>query len=243
VTEALLLYRGVRGKLVTKYLNFYIYILSLFLGDAFFFVIGFTKLHISSKWNWDVGFVSLFLGAGIVLEIFRHVLAPYPGAEKVARFASYTFLAGVIVFMVAYPFFAPNATAAQALFYRLQRDFLTVQALLLIVIIRVMAYYAIPAGKNLKGMMLGYGQMVAVTMCGLALRAYRGPAFDATFSLLQQASYLVAIMIWLIALWSYLPDTVPPPSIMGDGDYQVLASRTRDMVDVAGSNLVKVERL
>jgi len=243
VSEALLLYRGVRAKLVFRYLNFYVYILSLFLADAFFYFVDAGKYHISVNWNWDAGFVSLFLGAGIVLEIFRHVLAPYPGAEKVARAASYVFLGAVMVFMIVYPIVAPSAAVARALFYRLQRDFLTVQALLLIVIIRVMAYYAIPAGRNLKGMILGYGQMVAVTMCGLAVRAVRGLAFDATFNHIQQTSYLVALVIWLIALWSYLPDAVPPPSISGDGDYDRLASRTRDMVDAAGSHLVKVERL
>lgn len=243
VLEALLLYRGVRAKLVSRYLNFYVYVLSLFLGDGFFYFAPLLHYHVANKWSWYSGFATLFLGVGIVLEIFRHVLAPYPGAEKVARLTSYSFLAGVMVFMIVYPMVAPSDSAAQVLFYRLQRDFLTVQALLLIVIIRVMVYYVIPAGRNLKGMMLGYGQMVAVTMCGLALRAARGLSFNATFSYVQSLSYLAALVIWLIALWSYLPDPVPTPRISGDEDYDGLAARTRDMVDVAGSHLVKVERL
>jgi hypothetical protein len=243
VLEALLLFRGASAKLVSRYLNFYIYILSLFLADGIFFLAPLLKYHIANKWNWDAGFVSLFLGVGIVLEIFRHVLAPYPGAEKVARVVSYVFLGAVMVFMVVYPMLAQSDAAARTLFYRLQRDFLAVQALLLIVIIQVMAYYAIPAGRNLKGMILGYGQMVAVTMCGLAVRAVRGISFDATFDLIQQSAYLVALVIWLIALWSYLPDTGPTPRISGDDDYDRLASRTRDLVDAAGSHLVKVERL
>ena len=90
---------------------------------------------------------------------------------------------------------------------------------------------------------MGYGQMVAVTMCGLALRAVKGFSFNSTFEYIQQGAYLIALVIWLIALWSYLPDPVPPPRITGDEDYDRLASRTRDMVDVAGSHLVKVERL
>jgi hypothetical protein len=241
--EALLLYRGLRARLVTKYLNFYIYILSIFLPDVFFFVAPYLKLHVDPKWDRDFGFVTLFLGFGIVLEIFKHILVAYPGAEKVARIASYAFLVAVMAFLIIYPMFAQSAAEARLLFYRLQRDFLTVQALFLIVIIRVMAYYAIPAGRNLKGMILGYGEVIAVTMCGMALRAYKGYSFDATFNYMQQASYLVGLVIWLIALWSYLPDTVPPPTIMGDGDYDALANRTRAMVNVTGSNLVKVERL
>ena len=243
VIEALLLYRGLYSKLVSRYLNFYVYILSLFLADGFFYIAPLLKYRIADKWSWYSGFVSLFLGVGIVLEIFRHVLAQYPGAEKIARILSYCLMGSVMVFMVAYPILAPNGKSMATLFYRVQRDFLVVQALLLIVIIQVMVYYVIPAGRNLKGMILGYGQMVAVTMCGLALRAVRGFGFDRTFDYIQQTSYLAALVIWLIALWSYLPNPVPPPRIGGDEDYDRLASRTRDMVDVAGSNLVKVERL
>ena len=243
VVEALLLYRGVRAKLVSRYLNFYIYVLSLFLADAFFYFAPLLKYQVGDKWSWYSGFVSLFLGVGIILEIFRHVLAPYPGAEKVARFASYAFLGAVTIFMVVYPMVAPSEAVAKALFYRLQRDFLAVQGLLLIVIIRVMAYYAIPAGRNLKGMIFGYGQMVALTLCALAVRAAQGMSFDAAFNRIQTTAYLAALVIWLIALWSYLPDPVPAPRISGVEDYDRLASRTRDMVDAAGSHLVKVERL
>ena len=178
--EALLLYRGARAKLLLRYPNFYIYILSLFLADATFFLAYVTKFPVADKWSWYAGFMSLFLGVGIVLEIFRHGLSPYAGAEKFARVASYTFLAAVTVFAVVYPIIAPSNGAARAIFTRAQQYFLAVQALLLIVIIQVMAYYAIPAGRNLKGMILGYGQAVAVTLALLAVRNYVGPSFEAT---------------------------------------------------------------
>jgi hypothetical protein len=243
VIEALLLFRGVYAKLVSRYLNFYIYVLSLFLADGIFYFAPILGHPIADKWNWYSGFVSLFLGVGIVLEVFRHVLAPYPGAEKVARILSYALMGAVLVFIIVYPIVSPNAAAARTLFYRLQRDFLAVQALLLMVIIRVMAYYAIPTGRNLKGMILGYGQMVALTLFGLALRAFRGFAFNSAFNYIQTTAYLAALVIWLIALWSYLPDPVPTPRISGDDDYDRLASRTRGMVDATESHLVKVERL
>jgi hypothetical protein len=241
--EALVLYRGARAKLLSRYPNFYAYILSLFLADATFFLAHVTKFPIADKWSWYAGFLSLLLGCGIALEIFRHGLSPYAGAEKFARVASYTLLAAVMVFAVVYPIIAPSDGAARAIFTRAQQYFLAVQGVLLIVIIQVMAYYAIPAGRNLKGMMLGYGQAVAVTLALLAVRNYVGPSFQHAWTFTQQLSYLASLSIWLVALWSYIPNPVPKARIKSDDDYDGLASRTRGMVSAAGANLVKVERL
>jgi hypothetical protein len=241
--EALLLFRAVRAKLAFRYLHFYLYILSLFLSDGLIYWADAAKLASADKWSWYAGFLSLFLGCGIVLEIFRNVLSSYAGVEKFARVASYVFLGAVICFAVVYPAVAPSATAARALFIRLQRDFLAVQGILLIVVTQLMAYYAIPIGRNLKGMILGYGQMLAFTLAGLALRAYIGHSFQFAWTMLQQLSYLAALVIWLIALWSYIPNPVPASRMNPDGDYDGLAARTRNMVGAAGSSLVKVERL
>jgi hypothetical protein len=240
--EALVLYRGTRARLLARYPNFYVYILSLFLADAIFFVAHVTKFPIADKWSWYAGFLSLLLGCGIVLEIFRHGLSPYAGAEKFARVASYTLLAAVAVFAVVYPLIAPS-NGARAIFTRTQQYFLAVQGVLLIVIIQVMAYYVIPAGRNLKGMMLGYGQAVAVTLALLAIRNYKGPGFQNAWTFTQQLSYLASLSIWLVALWSYIPNPVPKARIKSDDDYDGLASRTRGMVSTASANLVKVERL
>jgi hypothetical protein len=241
--EGVILFRGVRAKLVSRYLNFYVYIFSLFLADGLLYWAYSAKLAAADKWSWYSGFVSLFLGCGIVLEIFRHVLAPYAGAEKFARVASYAFLGAVICFAVAYPIIGPSEKVVRALFVRMQRDFLAVQGILLIIIIQLMAYYAIPAGRNLKGMILGYGQALMVTLAALALRTYIGPRFQNSWTLVQQLSYLGSLVIWLIALWSYVPNPAPPSRINSDDDYEELASRTRKMVGAAGSSLVKVERL
>ena len=129
--EALLLFRGLRAKLFLRYPNFYIYVLSLFLSDGLLYLAYLAKLASYDKWSWYAGFLNLFLGCGILLEIFRHVLSRYAGVEKFARIVSFGIMGAVLCFAVIYPMFAPDGSAAHALFVRLQRDFLMVQAILL----------------------------------------------------------------------------------------------------------------
>jgi hypothetical protein len=241
--EALLLVRGFRAKLFSRYPNFYIYVLSLFLSDGLLFFVYFLKRESYEKWSWFGGFIILFLGCGILLEVFRHVLSPYAGAERFARIAGFALLGAVLCFALMYPMVGPSVSVARNLYVRLQRDFLAVQAILLLGVVQVITYYAISMGRNLKWMILGYGQALGVTIIGLALRAYVGPNFQSVWSLIQQLSYLASLAIWVVGLWSYCANPVPESKIGVEADYEVLAARTRDMVGAAGTELVKVNRL
>jgi len=98
-------------------------------------------------------------------------------------------------------------------------------------------------GKNLKAMIFGYGQCVGTTLVTLALHSYIGVRFEAASILIQQMSYLAALVIWLVGLWSYCADPRPEATIGGDEDYEILVAKTRNMVGAANTELVKVNRL
>jgi hypothetical protein len=243
VLEALLLYRGIRSKLISTYSNFYVYLLALFLSDALLYPLYVSKSPAYDRWNWYAGFLILFLGCGIILEVFRHALSAYPGAERFARTAGTIVFGAIFGFAILYPIWRPTRSVAEALFLVVQRDFLFVQAILLIVLLQVISYYRIATGRNLKGMILGFGQCVGMTLMVVALRTRLGPAFQGTWSLLQQVSYVAMLAIWVAALWSYHGDPAPNSGIEPDADYDELAAGTRAMVNVTGTQLVKVERL
>ncbi len=151
-------------------------------------------------------------------------------------------MGAVGVFSVLYPIFAPSGVVAHQLYVRLLRDFLVVQAILLLGLLQLISYYGISMGRNLKGMIFGYGQCVGTTLVTLALQARIGLRFESTWSLVQQMSYLAALGIWLVALWSYCANPVPEATIGVEADYEVLVSKTRNMVGAASTELVKVNR-
>jgi hypothetical protein len=241
--EAVVLVRGFRAGLLRRYSSLYLYVFLLFLSDGLLYPVYRINLEAYNRWNVFIGYIILFLGCGLILEIFRHALSIYAGAEKIARIAGTGVLIAIFGFALVYLLVSPRTSRASALFVRLQRDFLVVQAVLLIGLLRVISYYGITLGRNLKGIILGFGQCVATTLIVLALRAYIGARFQATFSYVQQASYLSLLVVWIIALWSYRPNPLPESRIRADEDYDSLASRTRDMVGAASSQLVRVERL
>jgi len=135
------------------------------------------------------------------------------------------------------PVFSPADTYAE-----LERYLRVVQAALLVTIVSLLAYYAIPIGRNVKGMILGYGFFLGMTVMHLALRSYLGIAFEPVWRHLGWVSYSVALLIWCSTLWSYHPNLQPGPPVELERDHERFARRTAKLLTQVRGNLVRVIR-
>jgi hypothetical protein len=233
--EFVLLVRSVQTKTFTKYIYFYAYISCVFIVSAGLFI-GHSRLEFYEAWYWPTQFATLALGFGVVLEIVRQALTAYPGAERFARRAS------CAVFIVTFCFVEWQVArramwSTQAATVELERDLRVVEALLLATILAIVFYYRIEIGKNVTGMVVGFGAYVGVSLTTLALRSFLGPRFDAVWGNLQTASYFFALIVWTVALWSYNPNPKPPKSGRGGGGYEALVHDTRAQLESVRSSL------
>jgi len=234
-----MLLRGVVEKLPAKYPFFYAYLFSTFAAASVGLALWKFSPESYQRSYWILQFGTLLIGCGIILEIFRHALSPYRGAEKFAT-AVVVFTFGVVFcFAIAYRFAV--SSPARALF-ELERNVRTVQALFLCGILAVVSYYRIPIGKNLKGMISGYGLYIVTSLFTLAIRAYAGPQFNSAWNLIQPLSFDLSLTIWLIALWSFHPNPAPDPAIPLENDYEALAARTRRTLAAMRSHLTRTAR-
>jgi hypothetical protein len=239
--DALILFRSFRNAAFAKYPFFFAYIASSLVGNILLLCVRYTIAPESyPEWYWSVQFVTLILGYGIILEILRHVLSPYPGAEKFARMVGISVFVVIFCFAVAYPFILGEWSQAGTE-VELERDLRTVQAIFLFGLLGVISYYRIAMGKNMKGMMLAYGLYIATSLVSLAVRSY-AYGFDAAWNIIEPFSYLVSLSIWLTALWSYHPNPVPALAIRLEADYEDLVSRTQTMMGAVRSHFAKAAR-
>ena len=140
----------------------------------------------------------------------------------------------VFCFAIAYRLVVSSPDAA---LFELERNARTVQAILLFLILAVISYYQVPLGKNIKGMIAGYGLYIVTSLSTLAIRAYAGPQFNKTWNVIQPLSFDASLMIWVVALWSYQPNPAPDPAVPLEEDYEVLAKRTRRALTAIRSHL------
>ncbi len=237
--EGLILFRGFRGKTLARYPFFFVYIACALADD----ILGYMHYWLTgwaSYGVWLGEFLALIVGCGIILEIFRCVLSPYPGAEKFARNAGFTVFVATFCFALIYPHVMP-AWSRPGTMYELERDLRTVQAVFLTGLFGVILYYGIPIGKNMRGMILGYGFYIGAALVCAAVRSYAGVPLPGTWNVIvQQSSYGAASLIWVSALWSYHPNPVPDSSICLEEDYEAFAARTRSTIGALRSHLARV---
>jgi hypothetical protein len=240
--EIVVAVRAVRNKLFSTYPLFYAFFLSVFASDIFRNIAySIAPVNYASVF-WATDFVSLLLGCGIVLEILRHALSPYRGAQRFARTLGLIVFGAVLCVGFGYTLIFRAGSEIKATYFVLERDFLGVQAIFIFAALAVVLYYGIPLGRNLKGIALGYGFCIAGSLVSFALRSQIGIGFD-TWMLVEPLSYDVSLFIWAVALWSCHPNPVPDRQVRIEADYELLVSRTRQALATTRSYLGRATRL
>ncbi|MGC1171584.1 MAG: hypothetical protein WA886_21955, partial [Candidatus Acidiferrales bacterium] len=84
---------------------------------------------------------------------------------------------------------------------------------------------------------------VGVSLISLAVRAFAGPRFNETWGILQSSAYLLSLMVWMVALWSYSPQVVPSGRSRMESDYEALAGATREILSSLRSYFKRTARL
>jgi hypothetical protein len=235
--EFVILVRAIQCKSFGKYSLFYTYVASVLGASAFLY--GAPKPLYNTLY-WPLDFVTMVLGCGVIVEISRHVFAQHTSLERFARWTAITvFGAMFLVFAIhsfLFPHWKPAANPAD-----LARDLRIVEAIALLTIVFLTGYYGIEIGKNMKGMILGFGVYVGTSIITLTLRLFIGIRFSPIWKITEPSSFVAALIIWAVALWSYAPVPVvpaPPP----DTDYEGLAGRTRQGLGSIQEHLSRTSR-
>jgi hypothetical protein len=240
--EFVMVLRALTTGVAKKFPFFFVYLFSVLCGD----VLLYCAYEFRPAWyhagTRDMEFLNLVLGYGIVLEIFRHVLSHYPGAEKFARVAGTAVFAAIFGFALVYPAVSSGNASVRPIKVAIEKDFLTVQAIFFLGILGVIFYYGLPLGRNIKGIILGYGVWLGAILMTLTLRSYIGSSFNSILIVAQPFSYLLSLFIWLEALWSYEPNPVASVPNRLEADYSAAAAATRNMMGAMRSHVGRAAR-
>jgi hypothetical protein len=225
--ELVIVSRGLQTRLFKNYPIFYLYIVCVFVVSTGLYVASFENVAVYQHWYWPTQLITLILGYGVILSILQESLSPYPGAERFARSIGLAIFF-VVFFWIGMHFALNRDWSVGNATTRLERDLRVIEALFLATIVVAVRYYRIGIGRNAKGLILGMGIYVAVSLMILELFTFFGHRFDFACMTLQSGSYLLTLAVWTVALWSYAPS----PAISTDnndieGDYDALARQTR----------------
>jgi hypothetical protein len=206
--QVLLVYRAFIGKTVRVYPIFFTYTAYLLAAHVIGLTVTWGTKGAYSAYYWTTEAVTTVLGVGVTWEIHRRVLARYPGVRRLACMLLIVIFGIVVIISTA----GHDEGVVSTLTSRLvvaERDLRTVQAIVLLILFSLVAYYGIPLGRNVRGVAIGYGFGIATAVLNLSLAHYFGTAFYPIWRYGRPLEYLAALGIWCVALWAYQPDPTP----------------------------------
>ena len=240
ILEFAILARGLRTRAITKYPYFYVYIFCVFGVSLGLYAAYRVSPSLYGQWYWRTQFVTLLVGCGVILEILERILESYAGARRFLRALCLGILAAVIGY-AALKVALGAVRLNPVTFAGMERDLRAVQAVFLATILLVVFYYAIHLDRNAKGLILGFGVYVGVSLMTLAVVAVFDERFQNVTGFLQSASYLFALGVWTIALWSYAPHAIPERG-QSEPDYEELANDTRERLEALRNQFDRTAR-
>jgi len=234
--EALLLFRGLQIRLVRSFPIFYLYILFVLVEEVLRFAVYRLYPKHYSEVYWVTQFVGLVIGSAIIFEIYRVGLRQFPGTARMTRYLL------LVVFGTVFAKALTNSTGDLFLWLAgtsvaLERSLRIVQEVAILTLVFLFLLYAIPFGRNLRGIALGYGLFIGMTVAQFTLWFYFPYRLRTFWPYAQPVSYVLVLGLWVSALWFADPVRGTEPAMQLEYDYQSLATSTRSQLQRALSRL------
>jgi hypothetical protein len=239
--EILLVVRGLRGRLVFRYPVFYSYVSFVLFQDLFlFFAYRWYPLFYRNAY-WTAEFISLIFGCAVVFEIYRLGLSAYPGTARMAR-NTLSFIFALAIAKALADAWTDPRWWMEAATTDIEGALRTVEALALVSLVGLFLFYSIPVGRNLRGILLGYGFFISASVLSLKFVSSAGNQLLHFLSSVYPASFLIALSLWLAHLWSYAANPVPAANVRLEQEYQRVAAATHRRLQDARGYLAKAVR-
>jgi len=236
--ESALLLRAFQANFLKHYRLFYLYLGWVLISDVSRILFYYLLPKTYGYAYWYSQFISVVVGCAVVWEAYKVALGRYPGTARIARdvlpFMFILALTRVLVKAWNSPNWIPGKTTLET-----ERDLRTVQLALLLGLVALFASYAIPLGRNLKGIIYGYGLFIATSVVHLTLRDYLGDSFQRSWQYIQPACYVLVLLAWCVSLWSYAPIPEPTTDPGLEADYESLVATTKRKLQSVRGYLLK----
>lgn len=232
-----ILARSLKEQMFGRYPVFYSYLAYVLAQSVIRFSAYAVRPSLYADIYWYTEFLGILVGCGVIWEIYSQALATYAGVVRVARAS----IILAILMALVWVWIARSAQASPPLALDaaadLDRTLRGVQTIFLILLVTLLLYYAIPLGRNLKGMVVGYGAYVGITMVALGVRHLVGVELQ-----VQPFAYTLALIIWCATLWSYVPNPKTKGTPKIEADYEAVSGMALEAITQARRYLSRMAR-
>jgi hypothetical protein len=155
-----------------------------------------------ARWYWPIQFTTTLAGTCVFFDVFDHLLADPRVSKRLLKSMRLLIFSGLGTFICL--LFVSDSWRRTRIAIPLERNFRASEAALLIVLMVLLFRSRVAVSKDIKGIILGYGLYVGVSVAFLATLSYYGCT---RWAFVQALAYNISLVIWLVSLWR--PKTTP----------------------------------
>jgi hypothetical protein len=204
ILGGVLILRAARGEFLSRFVLFYSYVAYVLCGSAMANLVSWLRPEYYASTFWYYFLVGLLAEFAVVVEISDHLFAPYPAIQRLGRFLA-VFICSALFLFYIFPSLTGADSLSLALLDFIKRATLT-KALIVIAILAAARYYRLPLGKNVSGLIAGFGIYLGVTIANFSLAEVYGRAiYGRTFSVVGPLASTLCLLVWTVSLWRYQP--------------------------------------
>jgi hypothetical protein len=220
---ALILVRAWKGRLLARYPYFFGYVACVFCSSLLRIYVWTAFPQAYRPWYWISEAIGVVAGFGITWEIYAHVLAPYRGVNRMAR-SILGVLLGLVLSKAFVELWRDPRRSLGPTTAELEGNLRVVQVLLLLAMLGLIVQYAVPIGRNIRLMLIGFGFYIGCSAVTLSLFSRWGNSTWSVLDLVHRLGYSVALATWVAGMWSYSPNPAPDNSL--ECDYERVSEHT-----------------
>jgi hypothetical protein len=189
----------VAKQTLRKFPIFFAYTVFCFLAAALEYAVHSSRvLYFYTYWTCEG--IGLLLGFGVVYEIFKTLLVPYPALRRVATVIFQASVLLLVILGIVVVLARPSAVQNGLMAFVLVAEESTrvVELGLLMFLFLFSSAFGLHWRQSVFGITLGLGLFAAVELIGVALRIHLGMATAvAQFAMVRPLAFNTSLLVWL----------------------------------------------
>jgi hypothetical protein len=237
--ETILLMRGILSNLAKQYRLFYTYLACILFTEIIRLSCYEFAPDSYGSLYWYTELATIVTSYAVIVEILHASLQSYPAMSRRVRHVLWV----VFVLTLSYAccdLLANGFVSVARVAADLGRDLRYVEGGLLLLTLWFLGRHRISLGRNLAGITIGSAVWIGANVINLALLSFRGQEFSALLRGILPVTYLAALTIWCLTLWSPAPKPVSQLAIECDEDLAIVSMKTRAAIAGTSESFLKV---
>lgn len=196
--------------MISQFPLFYSYLVYVFVGSSVAILIYWSRPSLYPTCYWLYFLVCLLAEFAVLIEISDHMFARFPAIRRLGRILAISIATASFLVYIIPSLFKAKSSSSALLDFSMRTSL--AKGMIIIALLVAARSYRLPLGRNVAGLLLGFGLYVGVNIANYAAaQGFGRTLYAGVLSVMYPLAYTLCLFVWTVAMWRFQP--VQQPSL------------------------------